>query len=99
MSVMVHLASGSEEQGKMTSQAANDIQTVTVNDKAEFLRQLLVENGWKAALQAEMAFDYFKQMEAEVQKEYLENPGQVFPPKELIFNALNMTALEKVIIL
>lgn len=49
-------------------------------------------------LQAELASDYFKKMEAEVQKEYHENPGQVFPPKELIFNALNMTALVKVII-
>lgn len=96
---MVHLASGSEEPGKTTSQAADDIQTVTVNDKAEFLCQFLVESGWKTALQAEMASDYFKQMEAEVQKEYLANPGQVFPPKELIFNALNTTALGKVIIL
>jgi len=81
---------------KTTSEAANEIKTVRVDDRTGFLGQFLVESGWKTALQAEMASDYFKNIEAEVEKEYRENPGQVFPAKELIFNALNMTALEKV---
>ena len=39
--------------------------------------------------------DYFKKLEKQLQQEYKEGK-EIFPPKDLVFNAFNLTPLDKV---
>ncbi|XP_005107360.1 uracil-DNA glycosylase isoform X2 [Aplysia californica] len=61
------------------------------------LSELLKEQEWKQALKPEFSKDYFKNLEISVMTEFDSGPDvQVFPPKDLIFNALALTPLKKV---
>ena len=55
---------------------------------------LLIEPGWKEKLKDEFAAPYFKALEASLLDEFEKN--EVFPPKELIFNAFHVTPFDKV---
>ena len=46
-------------------------------------------------LSDEFEKDYFKKLEKQLQQEYKEGK-EIFPPKDLIFNAFNLTPLDKV---
>lgn len=50
---------------------------------------------WRMRLEEEFAQPYFKQLLDFVESEYETYPG-VYPPKDLIFNALNSTPFERV---
>ncbi|MFI3280460.1 MAG: uracil-DNA glycosylase [Rikenellaceae bacterium] len=49
---------------------------------------------WQEALEPEFSKQYFKELSAFIEQEYAQ--GEVFPPRELIFNALNRCPLDKV---
>ncbi|XP_052092311.1 uracil-DNA glycosylase-like isoform X2 [Mytilus californianus] len=51
--------------------------------------------GWASALKEEFQKDYFNDLEVLLQSDYKKGV-QVFPPKDLIFNAFNKTPLDKV---
>lgn len=55
---------------------------------------LLQDQGWREALMEEFTKPYFKKLEAYVESEYAAKT--VFPPREVIFNALNTTPLHSV---
>ncbi len=59
----------------------------------------LLKNSWKDILKDEMEKDYFRELEDFLKREYSEET--VFPAKEELFRALNLTAYEdvKVVIL
>ena len=59
------------------------------------LAELCTDNQWKQALKKEFTQAYFKELEKSLNDEY-SSGAQVFPPKELIFNALTLTPLGKV---
>lgn len=58
-----------------------------------------IEKSWKEALSEEFAQSYFKTLTSQIKKSYLE--GEVFPPKELFFNAFALCPFSdvKVVIL
>ncbi len=58
------------------------------------LCKLLTDPGWKQKLQNEFTAPYFKTLETTLEKEF--KTAEVFPPKELIFNAFNTTPFDKV---
>lgn len=53
-----------------------------------------ISNSWQEKLKNEFEKPYFKVLENQVEQEYDEN--SCFPPKELIFNALNLCSFEAV---
>lgn len=55
------------------------------------------KNDWKEALTLEFEKPYFKELSEFLNEEY--NSGQIFPPKEDIFNAFNYTPLKEVKVL
>ena len=59
------------------------------------LLKYLTASDWKAELVDEFKKDYFLNLEAALAKEYAAGK-QIFPPKNLIFNAMNNTPLNKV---
>lgn len=58
------------------------------------ISSLLTEPGWKEKLKDEFAAPYFKSLEESLKDEFKKE--QVFPPKELIFNAFHTTPFDKV---
>jgi len=64
-------------------------------EKQDDLQDFLTEELWKKALQSEFEKDYFKKIEVFLSNEY-SSGREVFPPKTMIFNALNLTPLNKV---
>ena len=59
------------------------------------LNDLLKDGKWKHVLAPEFDQPYFKKLENKLQAEY-DQGKEIFPPKDLIFNALHLTPLEKV---
>ncbi|KAL4221909.1 hypothetical protein ACF0H5_017962 [Mactra antiquata] len=59
------------------------------------LQDLLTDAKWKMELASEFEQDYFKALEMTLASEYIAGK-KIFPPRELIFNALNLTPLDKV---
>lgn len=59
------------------------------------LKSLLKDEKWMKALSAEFDKNYFTEIEKKLAQEYKEGK-EIFPPKELIFNAFNLTPLDKV---
>lgn len=59
----------------------------------------LISDSWKPLLNDLFEQDYFKQLQAFVESEY--SKGEIYPPKDLIFNAFNKCPLEnlKVVII
>jgi uracil-DNA glycosylase len=55
-----------------------------------------IEPSWKAALKAEFAKEYFKQLSAEVKASYLLQEPPIYPPAPLVYNAFNVTPLTEV---
>ena len=60
------------------------------------LKSLLKDEKWMKALSAEFDKNYFTEIEKKLAQEYKEGK-EIFPPKELIFNAFNLTPLDKVL--
>ncbi|KAL8603700.1 hypothetical protein ACOMHN_017197 [Nucella lapillus] len=56
--------------------------------------QLLTDDGWRRALGDEMQKDYFVRLQSTLEGEY--QNGQIFPPRDLIFTAFNLTPLSQV---
>lgn len=54
----------------------------------------LTDPSWRALLEPEFSKPYFKKLEKFVEKQY--SSKEVFPPKELIFNAFNLCPLDKI---
>lgn len=52
-------------------------------------------SSWSSVLREELEASYFKTLMKFIEEEY-ENRGGVYPPKNLIFNALNLTPYESV---
>jgi hypothetical protein len=59
------------------------------------LKELLKDGKWKDVLAPEFEQPYFKSLEETLQAEY-DQGKEIFPPRDLIFNALHLTPLEKV---
>ena len=59
------------------------------------LKDLLKDKQWKVLLGSEFDEKYFQELEKKLEEEYKAGK-EIFPPKELIFNALNVTPLDKV---
>ncbi|XP_069110515.1 uracil-DNA glycosylase-like [Argopecten irradians] len=59
------------------------------------LSSFLKDEGWKCELRSEFTKDYFKSLEANLAKDYATGT-QIFPPKDFIFNAFNVTPFDKV---
>ncbi|XP_060594230.1 uracil-DNA glycosylase-like [Ruditapes philippinarum] len=59
------------------------------------LKGLLKDGKWKDVLAPEFEQPYFKSLEETLQNEY-DQGKEIFPPRDLIFNALHLTPLEKV---
>ncbi|MES2819835.1 MAG: uracil-DNA glycosylase [Pseudomonadota bacterium] len=57
--------------------------------------RIKLEPGWKNALREEFDKPYMQQLRAFLQQEAA-NGKEVYPPRPLIFNALNLTPLDKV---
>ncbi len=55
----------------------------------------MIEAGWKDVLQDELKKPYMQELAAFVREER-EKYGTIYPPKELVFNALNQTPYDKV---
>ncbi|GFR68511.1 uracil-DNA glycosylase, partial [Elysia marginata] len=68
------------------------------NCESTGLKQYLTKQEWINVLQDEFGQDYFKAMEKMVNDE-ISSGKVVYPPKDLIFNALNRTAPKDVKIL
>ena len=58
------------------------------------ISDLLTEPGWKEKLQDEFTAPYFRTLETSLLDEFKKN--EVFPPRELIFNAFHITPFDKV---
>ena len=58
------------------------------------LTHFLNEGSWKEQLSSEFQKDYFKSLERELMAEY--DSQTIYPPKEDLFSALNLTPFEKV---
>ena len=59
------------------------------------LKQYLTEPSWQEALATEFEQSYFMKIEGLLEKDY--NGGkEIFPPKDLIFNAFNLKPLDEV---
>ena len=56
----------------------------------------LTDAGWKAKLAAEFTQPYFQSLENQLQAEYKASK-QIFPPKNEVFNAFNLTPIDKVL--
>jgi uracil-DNA glycosylase len=54
----------------------------------------LTDPSWRALLEPEFSKPYFKKLEKFVEKQYLTK--EVFPPRDLIFNAFNLCPLNKI---
>ncbi len=54
-----------------------------------------IESGWDEALKDEWEKPYIKDLCSFLKREYTLNPGTVYPPEELIFNAFNQTPYNK----
>ena len=55
-----------------------------------------INNSWNELLEAEISKDYFRELQ-----DFLDNQNEIFPPSNLVFNSLELTAPEntKVVIL
>ena len=62
--------------------------------KGSWMYELLTDPDWRSYLAPCFNTDNFRQMEKWVQDEYKKN--EVFPPKQLIFNAFNLTPFSDV---
>ena len=60
------------------------------------LKDYLTDAKWKKVLEEEFTKPYFVEIENKLAQEYKAGK-EVFPPKELIFNAFNLTPLDKVL--
>lgn len=56
--------------------------------------QELLDPSWRKILSAEFESDYFKNLSLSVEADYL--CETVYPPRELLFNALNLCSLSKI---
>ncbi|XP_046585653.1 uracil-DNA glycosylase-like [Haliotis rubra] len=59
------------------------------------LKSLLTERSWTQALQEVFREKYFKDLQESLGQDY-SGAKQIFPPKEKIFNAFNLTPIDKV---
>ena len=57
--------------------------------------QYLRDPGWKDLLEQEFSQPYFQSLDDQLAKDY-GSGMEIFPPKDLIFNAFNLTPLKKV---
>ncbi|XP_052682512.1 uracil-DNA glycosylase-like isoform X2 [Crassostrea angulata] len=59
------------------------------------LPDLITNDGWREVLSEELEKDYVKELEKKLTQHY-QGGDSVYPPMDLIFNALNMTPLDKI---
>ncbi len=55
-----------------------------------------LEKSWSLALKEEFQKPYFLELKKYVESEYTNKPSAIFPPKSMIFQALNLCPIEKV---
>ncbi len=65
-------------------------------DASSFLSELIADDEWKMKLSEVFAKDYFTSLAKNVTQEYGKAKIATFPPKDLIFNAFNLTPFSKV---
>lgn len=68
--------------------------TPTAPSLEKGLFELLQDPGWRGVLEAEWSQPHMRQLEAAVEAEY--SRARVYPPRPLLFNALNQTPLAAV---
>lgn len=73
---------------------SSEVTTTSVAVAAGSLPALISDAKWRSALASEFAKPYFKAIETFVDKAY--KSETVYPPRELIFHALNLTPLDDV---
>ncbi|XP_046583086.1 uracil-DNA glycosylase-like [Haliotis rubra] len=59
------------------------------------LKSLLTESSWTKALQEVFKEQYFEDLQKQLEQDY-SGAKQIFPPKEKIFNAFNLTPIDEV---
>lgn len=69
-----------------------------MNQLASFT-PFLLEQSWHEQLKDELKKPYIAELAAFIEKEYAFSPVPIYPPKELIFNALTLTPFPKVKVL
>ena len=69
--------------------------TAAPSGKTFHLESVLTDGSWRAKIADQFGQDYFKKIETNLRADYGEN-NEVFPPRELIFNAFNLTPFNKV---
>ena len=60
-----------------------------------YLIEFIKDEPWREALSDVFTVNYFQQLEDLLASDY-ENGYEIFPPTELIFNAFNLTPIDKV---
>ena len=84
---------------KVSARPAKAAKGAAGTEKTFSLSSLLKDSGWSSALESEMEKDYFKSLEALLDKGYCPKASsQTFPSQDLIFSAFNLTPLKQVII-
>ncbi|VDM41677.1 unnamed protein product [Toxocara canis] len=68
---------------------------VTPQDSVAYLKGLITDSGWRTALDFELRKDYMHKIVLFLESER-EKGVKVFPPRELIFNAFNLTPLSQI---
>ncbi|KAK3108246.1 hypothetical protein FSP39_004018 [Pinctada imbricata] len=84
-----------EKTKSIDSDATKSEAPSTADTGALNLSSLLTDAAWKKALDAEFKLPYFKELEKQLAADYSKGE-QIFPPKNLIFNAFNKTPFDKV---
>ena len=69
--------------------------TAAPSGKTFHLESVLTDGSWRAKIADQFGQDYFKDIETSLRADYVKN-NEVFPPRELIFNAFNLTPFNKV---
>lgn len=87
--IAVKPVKGSKKKPKASVQATKKTTTSTK------LKDLLKDEKWQKAVSAEFDKSYFNELETKLEQEYKAGK-EIFPPKDLIFNAFHLTALDKV---
>ncbi|XP_062613575.1 uracil-DNA glycosylase-like [Saccostrea cucullata] len=88
-------ASAKRKQTKQKTSVVTSKKLDTGADSSFSLSDLISNEKWKIALSEELEKDNTKDIQAKLSDHYKKGDS-VFPPKDLIFNALNMTPLDQI---
>ncbi|ESO94375.1 hypothetical protein LOTGIDRAFT_175470 [Lottia gigantea] len=68
--------------------------TTKTGSKSTDLKSLIKDEGWRSALEEEFKQEYMVKLEQKLDADY--KTKEIFPPEDLIFNALNLTPINDI---